>query len=87
MDEFMMDDCMLTKVKRLMYETVELHVNAFNHCTATPHSNAAQLPPVLTISPWQIDRHEILQILQGSKMISAEKLLSDREDASLFSSR
>lgn len=42
MDEFMMDDCMLTKVKRLMYETVELHVNAFNHRTATPHSNAAQ---------------------------------------------
>lgn len=42
MDEFMMDDCMLTKVKRLMYETVELHVNALNHRTATPHSNAAQ---------------------------------------------
>lgn len=38
MDELMMDDWMLTKVKRLMYETVELHLNALNHRTATPHS-------------------------------------------------
>lgn len=38
MDEFMMDDWMLTKVKQPIYETVELHVNALNHRTATPHS-------------------------------------------------
>lgn len=59
MDEFLMDDWMLTKVKRPIYEPLEPHVNA-------PEPRQ-QLPPVLTISPWRIDRHEILQITSAIK--------------------